>query len=271
MEDGSKPANVANQKSDPQTAPLAAILDSHSNKNQNNTSPDKSHWRDPMSWLLLGTLFATAAAACYTKKQWETAVDSEQRQVRAYVSLRDIRLEKRNDDSFDIIPEWENTGSSETVGMRGGINRHMLNMDMPAGFSYTDLSTEKVPIILGPKSVLNIAFMQIAKQCLAQFNRRDEFSKFYIWGWTTYNDTLTNEPHQTRFCWDVNQVVFSSDGRSARLSHGLCNEGNCADKQCTTPEKQTIHLSNTNCKPEPPTPVAPAVEPKKTTKPPNPQ
>ena len=79
-------------------------------------------------------------------------------------------------------------------------------------------------------------------------NRRDEIHNFFLWGWTTYGDTLTSDTHQTRFCWGVNQIVFSPDGQSARLSHALCSEGNCADKQCTQPEKQTIQVMAAICK-----------------------
>jgi hypothetical protein len=44
---------------------------------------------NPLDWaifiFLVITALATAAAACYTRKQWLTASDTERRQLRAYV------------------------------------------------------------------------------------------------------------------------------------------------------------------------------------------
>ena len=52
---------------------------------------------------VIGTLIATGFAAHYTGREAGIAQDTENRQLRAYVSLRDIRFDKRNDDTFDII------------------------------------------------------------------------------------------------------------------------------------------------------------------------
>jgi hypothetical protein len=178
-------------------------------------------WPETIQFLIW---LSASAAAGFTLYLAVIANDTEQRQMRAYVFLRDIRLEKRNDDAFDIIPEWENTGNSETVNMRAHLNRHLSDVELPQWFSFGDLPiTSEVPILLGPRSITNINFNSIPRNCLLQFNRRDELKKFYIWGWTRYNDTLTNATHITRFCWDINQVVFSTDDRVARLSHNLCN------------------------------------------------
>jgi hypothetical protein len=51
-------------------------------------SNDKKH---PLEWaiafMLLGTLVATGFAACYTRKQWITAEDTEKRSLRAYLGV----------------------------------------------------------------------------------------------------------------------------------------------------------------------------------------
>jgi hypothetical protein len=62
------------------------------NKEQNDTS-GKNHWYDPYFWLLLITAIATSAAAYFTCNQWLTAVDSEKRQLRAYVGIEYIKIE----------------------------------------------------------------------------------------------------------------------------------------------------------------------------------
>ena len=210
---------------------------------------------DHANIVILGlTLLAACTAAVFTGLQWRTAKDQEVRQTRAYVFLHDIRLQKRNDDTFDLIPEWENSGASQTVNMHSHVNRLLHDVSLPPGFSDGDLptATAEVGISLGPKSIANIAFSQIPRTCLDQFNRRDAFQQFYLWGWASYNDTLTNIMHETRFCWNVDQVIFSDDGRSARLSHTLCDEhSNCADNECLPRQTERYEIRDAPCKQEP--------------------
>jgi transposase-like protein len=62
-----------------------------------------------------------------------------------------------------------------------------------------------------------------------------------IFGRARYNDVFTDETqlsdkkHVYNFCWDVHQIVFSDDGKSARFSYSLCDEGNCTDNECKFP------------------------------------
>ena len=227
--------------------------DPRATNNKTCTEKKRKHWLEYAIFVfVVATTIATLGAAYYTRQQWLTAIDSEQRQTRAYVFLKDIKLERRNDGAFDIIPEFENTGNSETVNMRSHMSRHLSDVPLPNDFNFGDIPVaSEVPIILGPRTISNIAFDAINKSCLDQFNRRDEVSKFYIWGRVNYNDTLTEESHITRFCWDVNQVIFSADGTSARISHVLCESGNCADHDCPTPEKQIVQLRQAPCKATP--------------------
>jgi hypothetical protein len=189
-------------------------------EHHNPTTPDNSEGakREPKHWLeyaifffVIATAVATGFAAWYTRQQWLTAVDTEQRQTRAYVALQDIRLERLDGATFEVIPEWENTGNSQTVHMESHLNRFMSDAAVPGDFAFADLPATSVPILLSPKSTSTVTFDKIPASCLTQFNRRDEFTTFYIWGWAKYNDTLSSSPHITRFCWDANQVVFSTE------------------------------------------------------------
>jgi hypothetical protein len=92
--------------------------------------PDKPKWTDIANVIVLLFAFGAAVAAAVeahrlagltreaidtadvaAKKQREIAIDTEQRQLRAYVFLQDIRFAKRSDSNYDIIPEWENSGA----------------------------------------------------------------------------------------------------------------------------------------------------------------
>jgi len=209
--------------------------------------------------FLLGTVAATCVgayfagqAADYTKRQWETALDSEQRQFGAYVSLRGVRLEDRGEGFFDLIPEWENTGGSETIGMNARTNMYLAKEELPEHFSFGNFQAEDRPISLGPKAVSNVAFQPIARNCIVQFNRADGFNKFYIWGFASYRD-IFDKNHITRFCLDINKVIFSTENNVARISYGLCKRGNCIDDECKPPDLVSkISLKLEQCKSEPP-------------------
>jgi hypothetical protein len=223
---------------------------------QKHTKPAPRHWLDVATFVfVVGAAIAAGFAAWYTRHQWLTAADTENRQLRAYVSLRDILIEKQNDSTFDIIPQWENTGETQTKNMSAYVNRSMAEGELSRGFTFVRIPGNRtVPILLGPRTVATVSFTTLDKSCFTQFNARDILRKFYIWGWARYDDVMTTEPHITRFCWDMNQVVFSEDGRRARLSHGLCDEGNCTEQNpdCMEPKGQiTVQFKDTICKPSP--------------------
>jgi hypothetical protein len=233
---------------------------------------DKPKWTDIANVIILFFAFVAAAAAAVeayhlarltreaidtadvaAKKQREVAIDTEQRQLRAYVFLRDVRFAKRNDSNYDIIPEWENSGGSQTKDMTAHLSFYAAKEDLTEWFPYGDikLNTTTAPILLGPKSISNNSFGSINKACLSQFNRRDEVTKFYVWGWAKYDDVLTTVHHITRFCWDVSDIVFAPDGQIARLSHQLCARGNCADDNCPNSPEESYKVFVLPCKPEP--------------------
>lgn len=198
----------------------------------------------------LTAIFAliAALAACYAAY---VALDNEQKQVRAYVFLKDIRLDYLENGFFDVIPEWENSGASQTVSMKARLNFYFSQGEIPDGFNFGDLSqANAVPIVLGPKAVTSVTFAPLEKNCLSQFNRRDGISKFYIWGWAKYRDTLTKDEHTTRFCWDIHKAIFSEDKKTVRLAHSLCPSGNCSENDCNVPKPAIYQLPIFSCKPE---------------------
>lgn len=199
--------------------------------------------------LLGGTLLATGLGAYFSYRQWQTSESYNQKSMRAYVFLRDIKLERGADGIFDIIPQWENSGNSETLDMNIYLNSALTPNALDPRFSFADFQPMKlVPFVLGPKVISDVSVVSVPEDCLKQFNRRDGIGKFYIWGWAKYRDSLTPNDHLTRFCWDIRAVTFSEDGKSGRLFHSLCDLGNCADGQCKEPEPISIQFPNVDCK-----------------------
>jgi hypothetical protein len=108
--------------------------------NQGRVKPKRKHWLDVATFLfVVAAAVAAGFAAWYTRNQWLTAADTENRQLPAYVSLRDILIEKRNDSTFDIIPQWENTGETQTKNMLAYVNRHMAEAELSRGFTFLQI------------------------------------------------------------------------------------------------------------------------------------
>jgi hypothetical protein len=124
---------------------------------------------------------------------------------------------------------------------------------LPDGFNFGDLDPgHEVPVVLGPKITSSITFDTINRSCLEKFKRRDGLASFYMWGWTQYWDVFrTPTPHITRFCWDINDIVFGEGNSIKRISYGLCKQGNCAENDCPPPQPLMIQVPKIECGPEP--------------------
>lgn len=224
----------------------------------NNNPNQRKH--DSFDWVTLVVgIITLIAVGIYTVVQiCQTILIRENNEAlqRAYVFLKDVRLERKNDDVFDIVPEWENTGNSETVNMTAHINRLMNITPLPEGFNFGDIGTgTEVPIVLGPKTESGISFTAIRRSCLEKFNHRDGVSNFYVWGWAQYWDVFRRPtPHRTRFCWDINDIVFGEGNNVRRISYGLCKQGNCAENDCPQPGPMMIQVPEVQCDPPSPKP-----------------
>jgi hypothetical protein len=148
-----------------------------------NTPNTRKH--DTFDWVTLAVgVFTLIAVLTYTAVQiCQTILIRENNEAtqRAYVFLRDVRLERRNDDAFDIVPEWMNTGNSETINMTAHLNRAMNFAALPDGFNFGDIDPgHEVPVVLGPKIVSSITFDTIDRSCLERFKQREGVANFYF-------------------------------------------------------------------------------------------
>lgn len=190
-------------------------------------------------------------------KQVANALESEHRQLRAYVRMADIRLVKGVGEYYDVVPEWSNVGNYPTRQMRATVNFVMFPTALPDDITNGDIVAGSVPISLGPQTKSGATYLSIGRTCIDQFNKRDGLNQFMIWGHARYKDIFsendpTAEEHVTNFCWDVSNIAFSSDGKSAQISYGLCHEGNCTDTECPKYSQEKIILQLAACRFEPP-------------------
>jgi hypothetical protein len=233
-----------------------SIIITNNNSNQHpNTSNEHA---DKPNWVEQGTLFVlalTLIAAGYAGYQagrladltHDIIVDGRKEsaiQSRAYVSIRSIDLKRNNDDTFDVIPQWENSGNSPAIRMITAVSYHAPVGEMPNDFvNFVVGHPTFAQITLGQKEYTAIAYTKISKQCMIDFNNRVGGVKhFYFWGGTRYYDTISDVKHRTKFCWDVNRFVPDNDWQNVRISYGLCGKGNCMDDDCE-PEAEAKEAS----------------------------
>jgi hypothetical protein len=124
---------------------------------------------------------AANRAADAATKQAGLSDDAEKKGLRAYVSLRDIKLEPFDPTAFDIVPEWENTGGTQTVYMTAHLNWLPTPGPLPSNFSFGDVRSVDRPITLGAKQVSHVSFVKAAKSCLNAFNAGTDIHHIYIW------------------------------------------------------------------------------------------
>jgi hypothetical protein len=91
--------------------------------------------KHPLEWaiaiMLFFTLLATATAAYFTGRQWLTAVDQEQRSLRAYVSVRVESHPDINSDHLDLTVVYKNHGQTPAFKMKAWLVMHVDDNPLP--------------------------------------------------------------------------------------------------------------------------------------------
>jgi hypothetical protein len=211
----------------------AATTKVQSTKNPKaSTGREKRH---PLDWLvflfLVLTFVATAAAACYTRKQWITADDTEKRQVRAYAfatptGVKDFEIGKAPTGGVGV----RTMGQTPAYKIRGRINVGGLPYPLPAD---ADLSLEKKTnqvqnsAFISPTNVFSLdalAAGQLNDTTKKAIDQGTEF-RLYVWGRVDYEDVFALS-HWFTFC-------YSYDGKSILGNQTVetCPRYNEADAQ----------------------------------------
>jgi hypothetical protein len=182
--------------------------------------------RKPKHWLeyaifgfVVATAFATGGAAWYTRQQWITTADSEQRQLRAYVGIvpgavenfgepgkQRFTLTRKNygqtpayDVGLSIVGfDVERPGAQINVGNIGcgspkirGLITMFPSMELPLYITITQNF---------PKTQLDLV-------------RSGEFV-FVYYGTVCYNDAFS-APHDTNYCW-----MYKGESMTAKDADG---------------------------------------------------
>jgi hypothetical protein len=159
---------------------------------------------------------------------------------RAYVTLNRVDL-KPIGGSIDIVPVWENAGNTIAEIKVASLGIMASRAELPDGFSSIE-ADDGTRFSLGPKEAMGVSFQQLPVPCL---QHSETYPYFYIWGVIKYRDGLTEQDHQSRFCYRPTKFDLSSD--RAAFSYVMCKEGNCVDDECPAPPQPPPQLPASDC------------------------
>ncbi len=103
--------------------------------------------------ILFFAFIAAATAACYTKKQWETAFDQERRTLRAYVFVEKASI-TLSDNMLKGIVELKNAGQTPAYDLTVKTRLQTDEANKPLTPSPLE-DVELFPAILGPGGTIN--------------------------------------------------------------------------------------------------------------------
>jgi hypothetical protein len=112
-------------KNKPETkteTPAPIVASNPNTKNNHSNAGEVKKWE---LLLLAGTLIAAAFAARYTRDQSLTAVDHEQRSLRAYITFEDGRLNLGNPMSANI--QIRNSGQTPAFGFTSWVGIRLID------------------------------------------------------------------------------------------------------------------------------------------------
>jgi hypothetical protein len=167
---------------------------------------------------------------------------------RASVSLKDIELIPSKDGdkvNWYFEPTFDNNGSTPTRELGVRVNYIATSTDLPTGFSRCTFDSPDVRISIGPRSSTTFQIIPIPSNAIDSFQRHI-YKHFYIWGKSTYLDTVTGDTHKTRFCWDIPNITGDPNEITSKITliHGLCLEGNCIDGECDKEDGVSYSIPN---------------------------
>jgi hypothetical protein len=180
-----------------------------------------NNWRNPTTWLLIFTLIATAVAACYTKKQWETADDTERRGLRSYLAT------SVGDDIVMAADRAHATIDVKSLGQTPAYNVHAtiilgywgilltedeIRNEDDAGRLIKFVVNES---IINPRDSVKVPIEWTGSKPYAEAIAKDGFVTFYLLGKVDYRDAFGCF-HYISYCYRLS----SSDATKAEECAG---------------------------------------------------
>ena len=183
-------------------------------------------WLDAERIIAIFTVIlglATCILGAATIKLWRAtdrlvmgAANTAERQLRAYVSVKTIKMEDYRNagtmgvdgtvvpgtvHNYKIAAEIENTGQTPTRKAVVNINRGLRPTKLPDDFDFPDGPKSEVAAI-GARSTFDTLDFFVS---IAEVEKViEKKQKMYVWGWVDYNDVFERTPrHRTEFCFEI--------------------------------------------------------------------
>jgi hypothetical protein len=147
-------------------------------------------------------------------KIMDTQADILRATQRAFVHVKSIVATPLFDANgvlrvLKVSPEWENSGTTPTRGLRISINWTPYPSDLPRDFPY-DYGRPPTRLFLGPKGTSHAGTIDIPPNEVE--NARSGRARIFIWGRAEYSDVFDSS-HHTQFCFrlDIQTVPSAAD------------------------------------------------------------
>jgi hypothetical protein len=157
-----------------------------------------------------------------------------QRQLRAYVTLDDIRpvnigRPNHTDDDLRIYIRWKNAGQTPARNIRWDVNHGVFNV-VPADFDFPPSKSAGIrQATMGPGQITRDISHLVAGVDASNAGFRDDV--ILVWGWIEYSDAFNGTPrHRTEFCVAIDITLGDKDVRKCEILTDTDHNG--ADDDC---------------------------------------
>jgi hypothetical protein len=236
MENDRKPTNDGAQGSDDK--PLNAVPSrvEHGEPQANGHRCRSRAEKHPMEWflesgiflLLLFTLIATSVAACYTRKQWLTADDSEKRDLRAYVYLETHTVPFPRDGTpnrYAVALKLTNNG--KTWARKLIVSHNVVTTRQPEPFdTLTWDEKDHAPMILGPGQTFELQWGEVSFTDVIDIADGKKWTDYVAA--VKYQDTLSPDP----IIWRTQISLHLLGDHERHIAFNYLPTHNCADDDC---------------------------------------
>ena len=196
-------------------------------------------WLTIATWVIAGAGILAFDAALLQwsslKRTDETTREALTAAQRAFVFVKDISYGKLPNYLADtptgirFIVAWENSGTTPTKSLITHVSWAVFTPEIPANFDFPDYGAPNSRALIGPKSIMNMAAVDIPVDVFQAVQAGTH--RMYIWGWADYDDIFQNtERHRTEFCTEI-LVTGSLSGAVPGLSFVTRTNYNGSDGQ----------------------------------------
>jgi hypothetical protein len=159
-------------------------------------------------WLTREANRAAIKSAKHAEEAVKVAQDTANRQLRAYVTRKNIEIKASGPlgnsivDRYRFTVKWINCGSTPALRCVHKTNCDIFFGDLPVDFSFPDIKKPReTPIHIGPNQEIGVPY-DIPAEWLVKTVAQTHI--VYMWGWIEYDDAVEGKKrHRTEFCMQI--------------------------------------------------------------------